>query len=123
MDVDVPDNDDLGEPVTAAAAAAAPTPIAETAPPPPPPTPPSMNLSQRRLDPKLLDKPESFDGVGTSWRVWKLRAAGWLSAVDTRLRHLLPAAERSDAVLEVVADEVVALDTFLFTQLLVWLEG
>ena len=61
--------------------------------------------------------------VLTSWRVWKFRASGWLSAVDTRFRHLLPAAERTDTVLEVVADEVVPLDTFLFTQLLVWLEG
>ena len=125
MDVDVPDDDDLGEPATTtAAASSAPTlvtpPTVETA---PLPTSPRTNLNQRRLDPKLLDKPESFDGVGTSWRVWKLRAAGWFSAVDTRFRHLLPAAERSDTVLEVVADEVIPLDIFLCTQSLVWLEG
>ena len=48
---------------------------------------------------------------------------GWLSAVDGRHRQLLGDAERSEIVLDNVAEEIVCLDTFLFTQLLVWLEG
>ena len=83
----------------------------------------TMTGTQRRLDPKLLDKPEPYDGAETGWRVWKLRAVGWLSAVDGKFRQLLGEAERSEISLENVAAEIVGLDTFLFTQLLVWLEG
>ena len=95
MEVDLPDDDDdLGEPTTTTL--------------PPPPTaqanPTSTTISSssmtRRMDPKLLDKPEGFDGTGTSWRVWKLRLSGWLCAVDVRFRRLLPEAERSDTILE-----------------------
>ncbi len=56
-------------------------------------------------------------------RVWKLKASGWLCAVNVRYRRLLPEAEKSDTTLENVADEVLMLDTFLYTQLLVWLDG
>ena len=76
----------------------------------------AMKGSQRRLDPKLLDKPEPYDGAETGWRVWKLRAVGWLSAVDGRYRQLLGEAERSEKVLDNVAEEIMGLDTFLFTQ-------
>ena len=41
-----------------------------------------MKGSQRRLDPKLLDKPEPYDGAEIGWRIWKLREVGWLIAVD-----------------------------------------
>ena len=118
MEVDLPDDDDdLGEPTTT------------TLPPPPTAqanptstTIPSSSMT-RRMDPKLLDKPEGFDGTGTSWRVWKLRVSGWLCAVDVRFRRLLPEAEKSEAILENVDENVLTLDTFLYTQLLVWLEG
>ena len=118
MEVDLPDDDDdLGEPTTT------------TLPPPPTAqahptstTIPSSSMT-RRMDPKLLDKPEAFDGIGTSWRVWKLRASGWLCAVDVRYRRLLPEADKSDTTLENVVDEILMLDTFLYKQLLVWLEG
>ena len=52
-----------------------------------------------------------------------MRASGWLCAVDVRYRRLLPEAEKSDTTLENVVDEITMLDTFLYTQLLVWLEG
>ena len=82
-----------------------------------------MKGSQRRLDPKLLDKPEPYDGAEIGWGIWKLRVVGWLSAVAGRHRQLLGEAERSEIVLDNIAEEIVSLDTFLFTQLLVWLEG
>ena len=125
MDVDPPDDDDdLGEAPARATTPPMPTPTesAAAAAPGVAKVPPSSSF-QRRIDPKLLDKPDAFDGVGTSWRIWKLRATGWLSAVDVRYRHLLPAAERSEATLDLIAEEVTMLDTFLYTQLLVWLEG
>ena len=83
----------------------------------------TMKGSQRRLDPKLLDKPEPYDGAEIGWRIWKLRVVGWLSAVDGRYRQLTGEAERSEIVLDNIAEEIVGLDTFLHTQLLVWLEG
>ena len=66
MDVDVPANydDDLAEHVLVG-----PTPL-PTAPAPATTTAsaPSASASRRGVDPKLLDKPDSFDGTGTSWR-------------------------------------------------------
>ena len=125
MDVDLPDDDDeLGEAPAAATTPPLPTPTESIAAAAPSivRTPPPNNFP-RRSGPKLLDKPDAFDGTGTSWRIWKLRATGWLSAVDVRYRHLLPAAERSEAILDLIAEEVTMLDTFLYTQLLVWWEG
>ncbi len=114
MDVDVPDeDDDLRE-----------APAPATTPPMPTPTEPTVAAApgiakvsssssfQRRIDPKLLDKPDAFDGVGTSWRIWKLRATGWLSAVDVRYRHLFPAAERSETTLDHIVEEIMMLDMF-----------
>ena len=126
MEVDVPDDDDdLGEGVTATEPPLLPPATTQATPSASMSGPTSLPTAgnQRRMDPNLLDKPEAFDGIGTSWRVWKLRASGWLCAVDVRYRRLLPEAEKSDTTLENVADEVLMLDTFLYTQLLVWLEG
>jgi hypothetical protein len=121
MDVDVPadDDDDLAEHVLVG-----PTPL-PTAPAPATTTAsaPSASASRRGVDPKLLDKPDGFDGTGTTWRVWKLRVSGWLSAVDVRFRRLLPEAEKSDVTLQDVDENILSLDTFLYTQLLAWLEG
>ena len=76
----------------------------------------------RRLDPKLLDKPQPFSGSASRWRIWKLRTYGWLSAVDPRFHKLLPEAERSELSLATVDDQISDLDEFLYAQLLVWLE-
>jgi hypothetical protein len=104
-----------------------PVPVSATTPTPQcsvPVVPPAQFVgTQRRLDPKLLDKPECYDGEESGWRIWKLRTTGWLSAVDPRFRHLLGLAERSETKIDEVAEEVAGLDTFLFSQLLAWLEG
>ena len=74
MEVDVPDDDDdLGEGVTVTepplpTTTAHPTSSASTSGPTSLPT----GGIQRRMDPKLLDKPDGFDGVGTSWRVLEI---------------------------------------------------
>ena len=121
MDVDVlaDDDDDLAEHVLVG-----PTPLPTAlAPATTTASAPSASVSRRGVDPKLFDKPDGFDGTGTTWRVWKLRVSGWLRAVDVRFPRLLPEAEKSDVTLQDVEENILSLDTFLYTQLLAWLEG
>ena len=79
MDVTTEEDDiDMDLEEAATPATLAPTPVMPTTSPITIPTITTsmMKGSQRRLDPKLLDKPEPYDGAEIGWRIWKLRVVG-----------------------------------------------
>ena len=75
------------------------------------------------VDPKLLDRPQPFDGMAASWRLWKLRTTGWLVAVDNRYRTWLREAEQWTSEIVGVTPQATELSEFLYAELLAWLRG
>jgi hypothetical protein len=89
---------------------------------------PSTPVYERRqerpmLDPRLLERPERLPKDPESWRLWKLRVTGWLGCVDPRYRALLEEAANFEHHITSVNSSIAELDSFLYNQLLGWLEG
>ena len=50
--------------------------------------------SAARLDPRLLERPQPYNGDVAGWRVWKIRFVGWLVGVEPSFEVPLDEAER-----------------------------
>jgi len=102
-------------------------------PPPPPPPQPfggfglgfGLGVPQPReivADPKLLDKPGSFDGSASAWPEFKFRFSAWLNAIDARAAVALQEAEVRDQPI-VVPEQLVRLGGFLYAALVTSTSG
>ena len=91
---------------------------------PVPVSPPHDRRAERQsLDPRLLERPEKLPKNAEAWRFWKLRASGWLGCVDVRYKLLLIEAAEFENPITSVSPLISDLDSFLYNQLLGWLEG
>ena len=75
------------------------------------------------IDPRLLDRPGSFDGNRSGWRRWKLRLMTWASGIDVRLGPALAEAEAYPETITAVVETHVVLDQFLRAELTALLQG
>ena len=48
------------------------------------------------LDPRLLNKPEVYDGNDEHWLSWRFEFLNWVSVIEPRFAALLPSAEQRD---------------------------
>ena len=91
---------------------------------PVPITPVHERRTERQLlDPRLLERPEKLPKDAAAWRLWKLRASGWLGCIDVRYKLLLVEAANFESHIATVNPSIADLDSFLYNQLLGWLEG
>ena len=91
---------------------------------PVPLTPAHERRAERQLlDPRLLERPEKLPKDAEAWRLWKLRVGGWLGCIDVRYKPLLIEASNFENPISSVSPLIADLDSFLYNQLLGWLEG